>query len=273
MFIKKVLFSLILLFSLSQAIADQPHHTTAFIGITNSLNTLISYSNESADHFWNNRGEKHPTFNKFHRYLYLLYSEYALNSRNSFSLSGGYSRVSESLNGNSQGINDIELGWKFLLIPSKNSAFTTQFLGIIPSGKGKSSYRYGQYGGQIGLLYSQAFCFSQRSGWIDSLLAYRFYGGRPSDQIRGELAIGFNPLANITLIGSGQLEYGIQKNHHAFHVNNITLNPSYKLFKLRLECLINCYPHVNITIGGFQHIWGRNISTGGGLFIGIWIFV
>lgn len=274
MSIKKLIISFVFFpLVLLEALSEQPHHTTAYIGRPNSLNTLISYSNYSTDHFWNSQGKKLPTFNNFQRHSYLLYSEYALNTRNSLSLNGGYSTVTESLNGSSQGIEDIELGWKFLISQNKSSAFTTQVIAIIPSGDRKSSFRYGQFGGQVGLLYSKFFCLYKQSGWVDLNIAYRFYKGFPSDQMRASLSLGYDLNSKITIIGSGQLDYGLSKNRQKFDVNNITLNPSYKLFKARLECLINLYSHVSLTIGGFQHVWGRDTGTGGGFFVGTWIIL
>lgn len=274
MVIKKlILIFIVLPLVLLEAVSEQPHHTTAYIGQPNSLTNLISYSNYSTNHFWNSRGKKLPTYNDFKRHSYLLYSEYSLNLRNSFSLNSGYSMISESLNGNSQGIEDIEIGWKFLMYQDKNSAFTSQFIGILPSGDRKSSYRYGKYGGQLGLLYSRIFCVCEKSSWMDFDVAYRLYQGFPSDQIRTGLSLGCYLTSKILIIGSSQLEYGLSRSWRRFDFNNITLNPYYKLFTVRLECLFNFSSHISLTIGGFQHIWGQNVGTGGGFLIGTWITI
>src|SRR5688572_14175737 len=91
-----------LLFSLY----EEPHFTTAYIGKPGKFDSLISYSTYSTNHFWNNSGKKLPTYNTFTRNSCLLYGEFAINPCNSCFIHAGYTRVEESLNGNSCAFKD-----------------------------------------------------------------------------------------------------------------------------------------------------------------------
>jgi hypothetical protein len=253
------------------AISEEPHHTTAYIGYPNELDILPSYSTYSTDHFWNRQGKRRPTYNHFHRQSWLLYAEYALNNCNSFSLNGGYSQVEESLNGHSRGFEDAELGWKHLLYEGKTSALTSQLIGIIPCGDKKSSIRYGQWGFQANLLYSDIFSLFNRFGWYDLGLGYRFYNGFPSDQIRADASVGFDLTSRLFLIGSSHLEYGLFNGSSQHNFNHVVFHPNYRLLKVNLECVVKICSHCYGSIGAFKHVWGRNVGAGGGFFGGTWI--
>lgn len=253
------------------AISEQPHHTTAYIGTPGESDTLLSYSRYTTNHFWNKHGKLLPTHNEFKRQSILLYSEYALNAQNSLSINGGYSLVEESLDGNSRGVEDIELGWKYLLLDGCTSALTSQIIAIIPCGEKKTSIRYGKAGIQASLLYSDLFELWDRCGWYDLDLGYRFYSGFPADQIRSSAAVGYNIASCVTLIGTMELEYGVGNGKSEGNRNNIVFHPNYRLLKAKIECVINLFPHVAVTVGGFGHLWGQNVGEGGGFFCGTWI--
>lgn len=250
---------------------EEPHHTTAYIGCPGDTAFLFTYSTYSTDHFWNKHGKKLPTFNKFDRQSYLLYADYVLNCSNSFSFNGGYSASQESLNGNSRGVEDSELGWKHLLVAGDTSALTGQLTAIVPIGDTKSSIRYGKYGGQVSLLYSNMYCLLSRNGWYDLELGYRYYQGVPVDRGIVNGSIGYDLTSCIQLIATGKLVCGFGNDKSEHHLNNIAFNPNYQLFKAKLECIARLFTHVSVSLGAYHHFWGRNIGTGGGFFGGTWI--
>lgn len=256
---------------LLQASGHEPHHQTAFIGEPGQSDTLASYSYYTTNHFWNSSGRKLPTFNDFHSHSLFLYSEYALNTCNSVFVQGGYSAVQESLNGNSQGVQDAEFGWKSLICSEGADALTTQITGIIPVGDRKSSVRYGKFGAQFSLLYSNVFCVAEKGGWYDLGLGYRYYQGGPADQIRANAAIGLGLNPYVTLVGSSYLDYGVNNGSRSFNSNNIVNASSYRLITGQIECLITTCNHFYLTVGAFGHFWGRNVGCGGGGFGGFWL--
>lgn len=244
--------------------AEEPHHTTAFV---KSCENLISFSRYSTDHFWNKKGKKLPTFNHFKQNSYLLYSEYALSDCNSMFLNGGYSTVSESMNGTSQAVNDVQIGWKHLFNGSEIYAFSLELTTLVPFGKKKSSIRYGKWGIQMGLLYS--FLLSD-DFWIDTGIGYRFYEGYPSDQLRIFLSIGCQ-WPSFVIITTLESHCGLYNGDANGNRNNIVFNSNYRLFKAKIEGIINLMKHLSLTIGAFQHIWGQNCGAGGGYFCGTWL--
>jgi hypothetical protein len=261
---------LILLFPGLQAVTTQPHHTTAFIAPPGEIDLLISDAYYTTNHFWNKSGKLLPTYNQFKSNSTLLYAEYAINSRNSLTLNGGYSMVQESLNGNSCGWEDVELGWKSMLYHDRGQVFTAQVIAIIPAGKKKSSIRYGQGGVQGSLLYSDLFLLFEREGWVDLNVGYRIYDGYPSDQFILNLAAGYQLFKWVTVIATGELLYGVNNGRSEDNFNNVIYNPNPRLLNGKIECLASITQHLYLTIGLNKHIWGQNVGAGGGCYAGLW---
>lgn len=262
---------IVFLIMIGKVACEEPHYQTAFIGNAGDCESLWSYSDYSTDHFWNKHGKKLPTFNHFFRKDCHLYAECALNFCNSLFIHGGYAVIDESLNGHCRGVEDIEMGWKWLIHSGQTSALTSQLMAIIPAGRKKSSIRYGEGGAEFSLLYSDQFFLCQRSGWYDLALGYRHYTGFPSDQIRSNVALGYNVIPRLHLIVTSDLIYGLWNGNSHCNFNNVTLNPNFRLLKGHIECVVNLCSHISISFGAYRHLWGRNVGTGGGWFGGLWI--
>lgn len=254
------------------SVSEEPHHTTAFIGSPGEIDVLFTYSAYSTHSFWNKNGKRLSAYNHFRRQSYLLYGEYSFNHSNSLTFNGGYSMVKESLNGNSRGVEDIEIGWKHLLRETDRSALTLQLIGIIPPDDKKSSIRYGKYGAQGSLLYSKTFCLAERFGWYDLGIGYRYYKGFPSDQIVANGALGYDLTSCLRLIASSQLDYGLYNGKSKCNFNNIVFHPNYRLLNVKFECVVKVFSHASVSLGGYMHVWGQNVGTGGGYFCGTWFY-
>lgn len=251
--------------------SEEPYHRTAFIGKPGDVDTFVSYSNYTTKNFWNKNGKKLPTFNRFENHSFNFYCEYAFHKCNSITLNEGYLRVIESLNGNSQGFEDAQIGWKHLFYEGIQSAFTSQVIAIIPPGNRKSSIRYGRVGGELSLLYSKMFDLRGHCSWVDVGLGYRIYQGFPSDQIRLDLSVGYHLRRHIRLIASSLMVYGVYNGKTNHRSNNIVYNPKYRLLKLHFECSFKVCSPLSISVGIFKNVWGRNVGAGGGFFGGVWI--
>lgn len=244
--------------------AEEPHHTTAFIG---TQEAMVSYSRYATDHFWNKRGKKLPAFNSFKENSYALYAEYPLNRENSLFLNGGYSTVSESMNGTSQAVQDVEIGWKHLFNSTETSALTGEITSIIPAGHKKASIRYGKWGLQLALLYS---AYLSEQVWLDSGIGYRAYEGYPSDQLRGFITLGYC-MQYLAFIITGETEWGGFNGRANGNRNNIVFNANYRLVQGKMECMLTIMEHFSASLGGFYRIWGQSCGTGGGYFCGAWL--
>ncbi len=257
------------IFLIFPAISEEPHHTTAYIDAPGNTDLLFSYSYDWTRYFWNKYGEKLPTYNDFDRHAFFLYAEYAFNPCNSFSFNGGYAMVTESLNGNAYSFQDMELGWKHLMYKGKTSAFTLQLVGIIPPGAKKSSIRYGTYGTQVSLLYSDVF-YLKNLGWYDLDIGYRYYHGTPANRLLLNTSVGYYLTSRLALIATSQLDYGLSERGSKYLSNNIVFHPTYRLLNLQIEGVLRVYSHVSLVLGAFKHLWGRHVGTNGGLFGGAW---
>jgi len=75
----------------------------------------------------------------------------------------------------------------------------------------------------------------------------------------------------VWLIASNELEYGLNHGETDGILNNVTLNPNYRLYKGKIECVFKVFTHTYISLGAYKHFWGRNVGTGGGYYGGIWL--
>lgn len=274
---RSVFLVLLGMFIFAKAAGNEPYHTTAFIAPEGSIDCLLSYSTYSADHFQNKKGKRLPTYNELHAENYNLYAEYAFNDQNSFTFNGSYFFGKTEMDGNKCGFKDFEIGWKHFITGEDISSLTFQWIAIIPYRDYKPLITYGKWGTQAGLLYSRFFTFCDRLGWYDLGLAYRYYQGFPSDQVRGNCSLGIHAGTlfgwEFTWIGSCFLEYGIYNGKDGYQGSQIYLNPNYRLVKGQLECRFRstCFPYATITLGAFTHIFERQISQGKGFIGGAWI--
>lgn len=250
--------------------ANAPHHTTAYIGSPNTIEVVPSYSHYSTNSFWDAHGNKLPIYDKFQKDTANLYVEYTVCGKNSLWAFGGYDNVDETLNRKEKGVEDLEIGWKSKLFGDETSACATQLTAIIPIRKEKASINYGKLGMELGIIYSDLFDALCNKGWYDLYLAYRFYDGHPSDVIRVQAALGYCVLSNVVLLAEGKLDYGLNKHKKSYRDNYIAFNPGYRLIELQYEGRWEVIEGAWLIIGGFHHVWGRNIGTGGGGFGGAW---
>lgn len=249
---------------------DEPFHESAFMRPKYSFDSLAYYSYYITDHFWSGKGKKLPAYNHFIKHSVRSYSEFFFTDRDSVSLNGGYSAVKESINRNSQGIEDLELGWQHQFYQKNCSALSVKCTATVPVGPKKSCIRYGKFACEAKILYSKAFQTSLLPFWYDLDLGYKFYQGFPSDRINADAALGCRLFRDLFLILAARMEYSVNNGDSAKNLNNICFHPNQRLASLQAQLLYRLCSHITISLGGFQHVWGRNVGAGGGFYAGSW---
>ncbi len=227
----------------------------------------MDYLNYRTKHFWNSSGKRCESFNDFQRNAVLGHVEYGLTSWCTLAADGSYETIHESLNGKTQGFGDVEASLKNYLWCKNGHLFSTEARVIIPVAERKTELRYGRWGGQASLLYSKKFQICGLPGWYDTKVGYRFYEGFPSDQVRAKAAVGLCLSDRFTVLTSGELQYGLF-NGSTDPQNTILWNSNYRLFTGKVEGFFRVCGRAYLTVGGFRHLWGRNVGTGGGVFGG-----
>jgi len=231
----------------------------------------VEYLVYKTHHFWNSKGKKLPSFNDFDVQSGILFLKYGVTDADTVVARGAYNCICESMNGKTIGFEDSELGWRHALLGWKGWDFSAQLLAIIPSGRERDSLRYGRFGTEVDLHGQKYFCFNQNPGWFEVLVGYRAYSGFPSDQIRANTRLGYDLCPWFQLSAGAQLEYGVFNGTKSFSGPSILLEPNYRLLKIDYEALIRLTSISYIRLGGFQHVWGRNVGTGGGWYGGLLI--
>lgn len=223
------------------------------------------------DHFWNRDGDRVKSFNNFKQYKGDLCLAFGVTDRDTLHLQGTYARIDEAANGSMTGFGDTELSWKHFLGRRWNHYWTGRVQAIIPSGGRKFSLRYGRWGGEFDLFMKRELCFYGRPLWYNLGAGYRLYKGYPSDQVRGFFEAGYRPLDYFSILVDGKLDYGVFNGTKNDPPNLILYNADYRLLKGRLYGVLRVHRCAYLYAGGFSHLWGRNVGTGGGFFVGSYL--
>lgn len=231
--------------------------------------TELWYQDYSTHNFWNKKGEKRPSHNDFHQRQINLYSELYFGENDIVSIWGAYDHITEELNGNTRGFEDVETAYTHRLGEIYGGNFYAQALAIIPAGKEKSSLRYGRLGFEISALWCRDFCLCSRQLECAMQLGYRVYSGFPSDQMRADALGSLQVTERLWLQGCFNLEYGIFNGKRKQHHNIILWNPNYRLLKGQIRLLALLKDWLFLDAGYSRHLWGENVGTGGGFFAGL----
>jgi hypothetical protein len=231
----------------------------------------FSYHYYSTDDIWNKNGKKISTYNDFKFREYQLYADVYVTDIDCIGLKGSYIQIEEELNGNSRGFSDSELTWTRFFHVDALHALATQVTAIIPSGSQIYNLRYGEFGGQLDLLYSGYYSYMNHTVFIDSLLGYRAYRGFPSDQIRGYFSAGSYIFSKLYIEASLDLQYGLFNGKSKFEYPLFLLNPNYRLLQGNIRVAYHIHENIYFTAGVFQHLWGQNVGTGRGFFVDGWL--
>lgn len=227
------------------------------------------YWNYCADKFWNASGQRRSAHNDFEKHEINVRIEYGLTHRDTLSMRSAWAKIDESINGRTFGFEDIEIGWKHCLGTKWCHLISTELVTILPTEtEHKPGLRYGQFGGELNLLFSRGFSCWERYGNYDLRIGYRGYEGFPSDQVRADAAINLYPLSRLKLTASGHLEYGLFNGKSRSDESLFLLNPNYRLFRGQIQATVCVHKGASVFVGYQRHLWGRNVGTGGGVFGG-----
>lgn len=232
------------------------------------ITLFFDYEHYSTKHFWNEKGDRMEAFNHFRRDKVTLYGEYGLPCGDFLTFQTSFSRIKETLNGNTSGFGDLELGWLHLFSCNEERVLAVEVLGIVPIAKYRPALRYGRLGGEVALLYSMNIELSQWPGFYTARLGFRGYTGFPSDQVRGDFTVGVYPCPRLLLLGNAHLEYGLFTGRPRLDSSNIAFNPNYRLLKTQVVGVYQVVNHLDVALGYFRHVWGRNVGIGDGVFGG-----
>lgn len=230
----------------------------------------LTYWNYESDHFWNSNGDKRDAFNEFEKDAISLYAQYGLTRCDTLLLEGGWARVEESLDGKAFGFEDVEIGWKHFFGTKWGHLISAQIIGIIPSEtEYKPGLRYGEFGAEVDLLASRGLRLLGCRGSYDINLGYRYYNGFPSDQVRAYYGINLFPINRLLLTAALDLEYGVFNGKSKRNTSFFLYNPNYRLLKGLVEAELCVCKGASLILGYRQHLWGRNVGTGGGGYGGL----
>ena len=245
--------------------------TSDFLKQPGEVSIIAQYSFYKTDHFWNQHGQRRKAYNRLRQNVVDLYAEYGVTKGDTLGLYSCYVNNEEKLNHFSRGVGDIELCWKRFFVELGCHTFAWRLIGVIPVGERKTTVRYGEWGVELDLHAQHDFCFQNRWGWYEVLAGYRYYHGFPSDQLKFYAVAGYQLLSRLTAIGGLYFDYGVYNSSKGSHGPVLTLPPRYRLLKAELHGVFCVAQYVSIFAGGFQHLWGEHIGTGGGFFAGLWI--
>lgn len=237
-----------------------------FIKEKGELVSTLEYTRYKTSHFWNSDGNDREAFNKFTFQGISLFVKYGVTEFDTLVARGAHAFIHESMNGNTIGFEDIELAWRRALFLGCGYELAAQCLVIVPAGNEKDSLRYGRFGTELDLHGTKYFWWNKNPAWVEALVGYRVYDGFPSDQVIAKTRVGFDYTPWFQLSFAGVLNYGILNGTKHVSGPTILWEPNFRLFKIEIETLfrLTCWAYAKI--GGFKHVWGRNVGTGEGYY-------
>ena len=223
-----------------------------------------TFSRFETGHFFDKHGHVLKSHNEFARNQYELLIECGLSSRNNLSLWGAFDCIEDHLNGNSYELADFELSWKQALREWDNAILSTELMLIIPALKSyEPEIRYGRYGMEAALLYAQT-CFPKGyKTTFDTRLAYRWYSGFPSDQIRGELSCWVDLSCRWQLLAQTGIDFGLFNGKEPLNRSFFFYNANWRVFRARIEAIYYINNSLALSAGYLQHLLGQNTAVGG----------
>ncbi|MDW8066395.1 MAG: hypothetical protein RMI50_01815 [Aquificaceae bacterium] len=220
----------------------------------------------NASNYYDKKGNKKPIGCDFEKREFQLYGEYGLTSKETLTFKVPYQSL-KCVN-STEGFSDIEIGVIRNLRRDANSSLSLYGNLIVPTGysiKENPRLGYGRFGIEGGLLYG----LSDRWGYLDSGLLYRYYFGYPSSQLRPYVSIGYNITKEVQLYMSLDAQIGLGDGNKKVVGNNIFLEPDYKLVQIYVGPRLMLK---GFSLGaGYQRlIWGRNTGDGQGFYVNGW---
>ncbi len=215
-------------------------------------------------HFWNKHSEKKHSFNHFKETELQLYTELSLCSGAILSALGSYASIQDRLNGNTYGFGDVEASCTLQAWGNSSSPWWINLTTIIPAGNEKEDLRYGRWGLEFDLFYSNATNLGPLPFWYYIGVGYRGYFGFPSDQIKAIINTATALTPDIFVYCIGNVEWGLFNGRRQEHFNQILFNPNYRLAAVEIGIVGYLSDNWYVDVGYFHHVWGANVGTGGG---------
>lgn len=241
-----------------------------FIKEKGEFSFIGDYLRYETDHFWNKQGKKRRAYNHLSHQEVDIFLEYGLTQNDTVGVYTYLIQNDEKLNKrNKRGVEDLEICWKHFLITKCLFDFSFRVIGIIPVEEQKIGITYGRYGVEFDLHCQREFTFQNRCGWYELMAGYRYYNGFPSDVLKVNGVIGYQLFPRLRVMGAAYLDYGLFNGREKFVGPVLTLAPQYRLLEIKLYAVFTLTRFCDLFAGGFQHVWGENVGTGGGYFTGI----
>lgn len=223
-----------------------------------------TYSFFDTDHFYDRNGKSLYSYNSFQRHEMTVLAEAGLSSKDNLSIKAGFDVIHDRLNGELDEFSDAELGWKRSLVEWDNAILSSELLMIFPIEQNyQPEVRYGRWGAEGALLYAQSYFPCDKKLTLDGRLAYRWYSGFPSDQVRSELSCWLDLSCRWQLLAQTRVEYGLDNGHEPKNISFFFWNAKYRVWQGKLEAIYYLSNRLALSAGYMRHFMGERIAVGG----------
>lgn len=228
-----------------------------------SLSSYYQY----ADKYFDASGDRRDIGCKFEKLEIQLYGEYGLDNVNTLTYKVPFSSL-KCRNEETSGFGDLEVGLIRNLSKGKKHSFSVYGNILIPTGYSiNESPRigYGRFAVEGGFLFG----FSDRWGFWDSGVGYRYYFGYPSSQLRLYGGGGINLVKGFQLLTFVDAQIGLGDGERRSIGENIFLEPEYKLVQLSLAPRI-IFGKTSLIFGYQRVLYGRKTGDARSFFFNLW---
>lgn len=194
-----------------------------------------------------------------------LYFEYGLGGDRTLVMQSAWDHITSG-SGRAEGVSDLEISLIQKLREDGPQVLSAKALIIIPGSYPTDRVPligYGISGAELGLMLGRSF----ESWYLDSALSYRYYDGYPSDQLRGNLALGYDLIRTVRAKGELSAIYGLE-NGQPILINEIVIPPDYRLLQADLSLEFKLDPKLSMVLGYNQALSGRDTGVGSTFYFG-----
>lgn len=229
-----------------------------------------SVSSFDTKYFYNKEGKQVDSYNTFHRIQTEVLLEFGATDKDNLTLYAVYDFIKDRLNGDSNELGDPEIRWKRSLVEWDCAIVSAEIIAIVPFiNKYEPEVRYGRYGGEAALLGAQTFFPFGYKTTLDGRIAYRFYSGFPSDQIRSDLSVWIDITRQWQFFAQSSVEFGLFNGKEPPNHSFFFYNAKYRVWKGIFGVSYSVTDRIAFNASYMRHFIGQNIAVGGEWIAGI----
>lgn len=232
--------------------------------------TKFSYQNYSTRHIFDNKGVIRDNYNLFLQNKYRIEADLGLTDKNTLSQQLGFTKVTEQLDGSTEGFTDYQFILKTAFIKQTNQILALETNFNLPlCGDYKPAVRFGNFGAGLMLFYGKRHFINSYPLMTSVGAGFEYFNHIPEDFLKLYARSCFCLNDWLALRATFRLFYGLNNGKHVIDRSLVDFNPNVRLLRAEFEAIVQPINCLEISFGAFINVWGRNVGSGSGFIAAV----